>query len=477
MHDMLKRHEIQVLVKAGLEQAEVARIAMVGERTVRRVAMEPPVTSLLATESRAVRPGRPAKAEEYRAFVVELLAEPGKDDLPTLEVLRLARLKGYKGGKSAFYALVKSIRPRETRPMVRFEGLPGEFSQHDFGQVVVTFVDGRKERVRFFASRLKYSRRVEVSLVPDEGVESLTRSLVDHFAAIGGVPLVAVFDRPKTVALRWKANGEVTEWNSTFAYVTLELGVGVEVCWPRRANQKGSIENLVGWVKGSFFKPRRFVDEEDLRQQLSEWIAEVNTKIASRATGVVPSIRFEAEERSRLRPLRLKPEDLALRIPVAVGPTATVVHDTHVYSMPPEAIGLPGTLYLYRDKVRIVAGRFAATHERLREAKATSNLPEHRAEMIAAVSGKRGKRYLMRQHILEVGPEALSYLTEIVHRRSGAWTSDIERLHDLLQRWGKEALRLAFGRAIKEGVYGAEYVAHFVEAAPLFAASRGAVTK
>ena len=32
--------------------------------------------------------------------------------------------------------------------------------------------------------------------------------------------------------------------------------------------QKGSIENLVGWVKGSFFKQRRFVDEEDLRTQL-----------------------------------------------------------------------------------------------------------------------------------------------------------------------------------------------------------------
>ena len=42
--------------------------------------------------------------------------------------------------------------------MVRFEGLPGEFSQHDFGHVDVKFVDGRKQRVHFFASRLKYSR-------------------------------------------------------------------------------------------------------------------------------------------------------------------------------------------------------------------------------------------------------------------------------------------------------------------------------
>src|SRR5207249_2131866 len=50
--------------------------------------------------------------------------------------------------------------PTTVRPLVRFEGLPGEFSQHDFGQVDVRFLDGARTRVRFFASRLKYSRWV-----------------------------------------------------------------------------------------------------------------------------------------------------------------------------------------------------------------------------------------------------------------------------------------------------------------------------
>jgi len=31
------------------------------------------------------------------------------------------------------------------------------------------------------------------------------------------------------------------------------------------------VENLVGWVKGSFFEQRRFLDEEDLARQLAEW--------------------------------------------------------------------------------------------------------------------------------------------------------------------------------------------------------------
>jgi len=85
-----------------------------------------------------------------------------------------------------------------------------------------------------------------------------------------------VFDNPKTIVLN-RTNG-VIEWNPTFAHVPVDYGFGVELCWPRRANQKGSVENLVGWVKGSFFKVRRFHDREDLEQQLVAWLEEVNTQ-------------------------------------------------------------------------------------------------------------------------------------------------------------------------------------------------------
>jgi hypothetical protein len=71
-------------------------------------------------------------------------------------------------------------------------------------------------------------------------VESLVRTLAEHLASWGGRPLLCVFDRPKTIALQWRNNGEVTEWNPVFAYATLEMGVGVELCWPYRAQQKGS---------------------------------------------------------------------------------------------------------------------------------------------------------------------------------------------------------------------------------------------
>ena len=231
MIDMLKRHEIQVLRRAGHTLTEVAALSGVSVRTVQRVAEEADVTTVdNAAERDRRQVGRPSTAEASRAVIVQALTEDPA--LRSVELLHRARAAGYTGGKSALYALVRTVRAHTVTPLVRFEGLPGEFSQHDFGEVVVRYQDETEATVHFFASRLKYSRWVEVTLVPDQRVESLVRTLVSHLAAFGGIPLVAVFDRPKTVALTWGRDGVVTEWNATFAAVALELGLGGEVCWP-----------------------------------------------------------------------------------------------------------------------------------------------------------------------------------------------------------------------------------------------------
>jgi hypothetical protein len=165
----------------------------------------------------------------------------------------------------------------------------------------------------------------------------------------------------------------------------------------------------------------------------------------------------------RLRPLKVLPQDLALRVPIFVGPTAMVLHDTHSYSMPAEAIGISGTLFLYRSRVRIVAGKYSAEHARLFVRGAKSILPEHRSEHVKAVSGKRAKRYLKREHLLEIGDSAHRYLTEVVHRRPRAWVAEVDALHELLQKHGEVPMRRAFERALDARTYGTEYVAHYLE--------------
>jgi transposase len=449
MVPLLTRHQIQVLLDAGHTIEDVAERSKTSINTVRRVRREATVVKTddaAAHHERGI--GRPSKTAAFAAQVVDWLGEDR--DLPTQELLRRAKEQGYSGNKTAFYALVAGVRPPRAVPVVRFEGLPGEFSQHDFGHVDVKFVDGRKKRVHFFASRLKYSRYVLVTLVENERVETIIRCLARDFVAFGGLPLMAVFDRPKTIVTKGGKGRDVEAYNTTFAQAIVDIGVGVEMCAPRSGNQKGTVERLVGWVKGSFFKHRKFQDEADLAAQLAAWHVEVNTKTACRATGEIPEKR-RLEELPRLRPVKVFPETLALRFPIYVGPTAEVMFEGVPYSMPPEATLVAGTVFLFEDRLRIVAGRFEATHRRRTKGEPPEPLPEHRAAKVAAVHGKRAKLYEKRQQLLNLGPEALALLTEITHRAPKLASRSVERLYTLLEQHGDAKLRKAIARAVKRG--------------------------
>lgn len=461
---MLKRHEVQVLLRAGHGPTDVSRLAGVDLRTVHRIAAEPIVAHVDDAKARRDRCiGRPSLADPYRAKVLEWLTE--SPNLKSVELLHRARQAGYQGGKSALYELVAAVRPKRATVETHFEALPGEFSQHDFGHVIITYLGGATETVTFLASKLKYSRVPLVTIVPDEAAESLVRTLVDHFHAFGGLPHLAVFDRASTIVKRWRKNGEVTQWARHFQEMAIELGLGVELCWPYSPEQKGAVENLVGWVKGSFFKQRRFADRADLLEQLAAWLREVTFDKPCRATGVPPAARWEIEK-GRLRPLTTTPDELALRFPIHVGPTASVVFQTNKYDVPPHAVGLTGTLYLFRNRVRIVVGKYTTEHERLTGRGQHASCPELRAARLAEIAGRRGTLYRKRQDLFDLGPDVVSYIDTIYGRQPQRWQQHVERLHDLLQTVGDRLFRQALRAAMDGQTFGAEYVAHHLTIAP-----------
>jgi transposase len=455
---MIDRYAVLALLEAGQTQVSVARQMGVSERTVRRIAREGPMDTAddqLARRSRNV--GRPAVPDAARSRLRELIA--ADPEAPPLEFLRQLREEGTELGESTFYRVFR--REKEALPaalMVRFEGVAGEFAQFDFGQVDIRLLDGRKQRLHFAAYRLKHSRWVWVVPVPDERIESLVRALLLCFERSGGIPLRVVFDNPKTVVLG-RENGRPL-WNQTLAQVAIDFGFVIELCTPRRPEQKGSVENLVGWVKRSFFRARRFADlEHDLPRQLLEWLVVVNEERPTRATKEIPAKRLAAE-RERMKPLAITPAEYGLRFPVQVGPTALVEFQGVRYAMPAGACGIPATLHLYPEKVRITTagGRFEATHPRFPKVGRTSYLEGQRAEQLAAVAGARKRLYFMRERILELGPLGEGYLTELIHARPFTWKSDVERLFMLLEEIGEARFLDLLKRALFQQLYGAEYV-------------------
>ena len=426
---------------------------------MRRIGREPAVADGEESGQRRARGiGRPGVAAALRERVAAWLTD--EPTMPPGEVWRRLREEGTPLGLSTVYRVLAGVRatlPAEL--MVRFEGVAGEFAQFDFGEVSVRLVDGRRRVVRFAAYRLKYSRWIHVVLVPNERVEPLVRSLLASFEASGGVPLRVVFDNPKTVVLRYEDRRPV--WNATLAQVAIEYGFTVELCTPRAPHQKGAVENLVGFVKRSCFRARRFQDvERDLPEQLAAWLVEVNTVRPSRATREIPAVRLPAEQ-ARMKPLAVPPAEYGLRVPVTVGPTAMVTHQGIRYAMPAAACGLPATLWLYPDRVKLVTAgsRHEAVHPRFPTVGTVSYLPGQRAAaQLAAVAGARKRLYFMRERLLELGPVGEGYLTELIHQRPHTWKGDVERLFALLEELGDDRCRAVLQRALFQRLIGAEYV-------------------
>ena len=117
MIDMLKRHEIQVLRRAGHTLTEVAHLSGVSVRTVQRVVEEDAITTVDNAAERARREvGRPSTAAEFREVLVQALTEDPA--LKTVELLHRAKQAGYTGGKSALYALAQTVRTRVVTPVL-----------------------------------------------------------------------------------------------------------------------------------------------------------------------------------------------------------------------------------------------------------------------------------------------------------------------------------------------------------------------
>ncbi len=454
---------VQNLRKADVPQQEVQKITGMSERTVRRIEREPEVTNSDEETFRKTKNlGRPSAVSEYEDEIRQWLEEPRAPEdgpLKSQEILCRLRNKGYTGGKTAVYDLVRQIRPKEVKkPIVRFEGLPGEFSQHDFGQRRVTYTDGRTEVVRFFASRLKYSRFVDIQIVDNEQQETVVRCLLKAFENFGGVPLMGVFDNMSSAVKSREVQPDGTvkvNWTERFGQVCMDCGLIPLACWPYRPQQKGSVENLVGFVKSNFFCGRQFKDRGDVIQQLQDWVSYVNDERPCDATGEIPQKRLQRES---LKSCDHQAATYAFKVSVVVRPTARAHYRGLEYSVPAEAIGQTVTLHLQQTQVEIYLGdRLLAEHPRFPENGKSSVLSKHAEQLFQF---RRGKPYAQRQILLDLDPMVEPYLTELVHRCPSGWESHVDQLYQLYERIGRTDFLAAIDLASEARSFGSEYLIH-----------------
>lgn len=366
------------------------------------------------------------------------------------EVLRRAREWGYGGGKSAMSELVKKLRPIPTKePVVRFEGMAGEYAQFDFGEVKVTYADGTREKLTFFAGRLKYSRYMHVVLVPDQTAETVVRSVIACLEAFGGSPKEWVFDNPKTIRIS-PIGVEPAVLHANLRELVANYRVIPTLCAPRSGNQKGSVERLVGYSKKSFFLARRFRDGAEVETQLVEWLHEVNHVRPSDATGMIPAVAKGAEDEwLAKRPVQSTSAQHPIRVSATVTPMGTISFEGTPYFATAKRIGAPATIFVRRDTLDIVVGEERCTHRRVDGMGVVQRLPGQRQDMLAALHGKRKIATFRRQCLLELGQPAWAFMSVLVHVcPDGRWEEPCTELYELLREHGAEELCAAFDRCV-----------------------------
>lgn len=285
--------EIMHLHAAGLSIRGIARRTGLARNTVRKYLRAPAVPAY------GPRPERPGKLEPFIPYLQQRIAE---GVFNANRLLHELRARGYSGGKTILKDYLQPHRrPWAPQAVVRFEPAPGEQAQVDWGVFAYTDAQGRHRKVYGFVLVLSTSRAMYVEFVEQQDLSTLLRCHLQAFAALGGVPKTILYDNMKTVVLR--RPGRVVEYHPLLLDFALLAGFAPRSCQPYRAQTKGRVERVIGYLKQHVWAGARFTDLRDLNRQVQAWVAEVAHQRLHGTTGRRPAELLAAEQ-GRLTPLR-----------------------------------------------------------------------------------------------------------------------------------------------------------------------------
>ena len=454
MLGFMERSTIKLLKKRGNTDSEIARAMGRDRKTVRRALVEP-------AEKEQQRPKRGSLVDPYQDKILQWMQE-GIPVTVMLERLRKDQHNPYKGGNSIFYQRVQRIRIEKKmakqKAVWRFEGLPGEYLQVDWGERrQFPFTQIPRTTRYCFVGRLKYSRWIYVEFHDNMRYETLIRCMLRCFEHLGGVPWVLVFDNMATVvriiAERDRDGNPV--WNQRFRQFASEIGFHPDVCDPGAANQKGTVENGVKFVKGNFLPGRTFRDDEDLFTQSTQWQVERNSQ-KCQAHGHTPD-ELLVEDQKVLDPLTETSESYGLLRLLRVNPESVIRLETNCYSVPEHLIGQVVTVRVASNELRIYHdSQLVAQHSRSFQKRQRIRDLSHYERTLSVKP--RAKVMAYREKLLELEAPTASYVAAICRRDRNSMNQQMLKLYALWEEHGTDKFLEAVRFCHESQVYGSQYV-------------------
>lgn len=454
----MERSTIYYLKQKGWNNTQIAKVVGCHRDTVRKV-LANPVDYQPAARQR----------ESQVAIFADEIRHWLDQNLSVRRMLELARTHPehpYQGGDTAFYDYVQPLRQlrslQAAAVAVRYEGLPGELLQIDWGEVrhfPFTKPALLGQTRYFFAARLKYSRWMFVRFTREMREETLLRCLIACFVELGGVPWAVTSDNMKTITLGRDEHNQPI-WHPAFQKFAAEFSFHPSLCAPGAANQKGAVENLVKYVKGNFLAGRSFYDDLDLAQQNQAWLYEVNEVRVSSATEQIPARRL-AEERPQLGQLPVAAYDYGFLDSVLVSRESLVVIATNRYSVPTRLVGQTLTARIHLDRIELFDGmEQVASHPRHFGRHTRMVVPEHFEAVFARKP--RARVMVYRDWLVDLSPAVAAYIGRVCHKYYDQMETQILRLYALATEAGKAEFMAAVELATEQEAVGADYVSALI---------------
>lgn len=415
------------------------------------------VAKWLATEhyQRTRAAPRASKLDPFKPDIARWLeAHP----YSAVQIYQRLREQGYTGGTTIVKDYVQRIRPRRAPAYLKLSFAPGECAQVDWGSFGTIEIGATRRRLSFFVMVLCYSRLMYVEFTAAQTMEQFLGAHLNAFRAFGGSVQAVMVDNLKSAVLQ-RPRGEPPVFHPRYLELANHYGFTIRACGVGKGNEKGRVENGVGYVKKNLLNGLTISDLTALNAQAQHWLETVANVRLHGETRQTPQALF-AQEKPHLQPLPEQPFDAALIQTVRASNQFRITFDTNRYSVPAEYASQRVLLKAYPERLCLYAnGQLIARHRRSYARHQDIEDPDHPKALLAQRRNAREQKLLAR--FLALSPQAETYYLHLSERRLNV-QHHLHKIVALSEIYGTEPVARALSDALSFEAFSCEYIANLL---------------
>ena len=399
---------------------------------------------------------RPSKLDPFKRDIVRMLET---HPYTATQIFQRICEEGFDGGYSIVKRYVRKVRPPKSPAFLKLSFAPGECAQVDWGSYGAVDVGSTRRRLSFFVMVLCYSRMMYVEFTVSQTMEHFLGCHQNAFDFFGFVPKEIMVDNLKSAVLK-RIVGQAPVLNPKYLDFANHYGFSITPCNIGKGNEKGRVENGVGYVKKNFLAGLNIPDFCAIGPAARNWLDTIANVRIHGETRQKPLDLFE-KERPFLNPLPPNPFDVATVSQVRASSQFRISIDTNRYSVPAEYAGTRLTLKAYPDRLCVYCkDKLIARHVRSYDRYQDFEDPDHPKELLNQRKKARDQKIFMR--FLALSPKAEQYYRKLEQRRMNPH-HHVRKIVALSEIYDPDAVARAMEDAFTFEAFSSDYITNLLE--------------